>query len=63
MIVQTMTMGEALEVIQKEAESMGLGILETLQWMATNREELGSVEKCAYRIAMDGFQRLFQPKE
>jgi len=58
---ETMTQAEALSIIQGEADSMGLPMLETLQFMQDNLEEFGSVERCAYRTAMHGFQRLLAP--
>ena len=63
MSYDTMSQAEALEIIQQEANSMGLGILETLQLMDHNLFEFGSVERCAFRVAMRGFQRLFAVKE
>jgi hypothetical protein len=42
---------------------MGLGILETLQFMDRHLFEFGSVERCAFRVAMDGFRQLFAVKE
>ena len=63
MSYDTMSQAEALEIIQQEAKSMGLGILETLQFMDRNLFEFGSVERCAFRVAMRGFQRLFAVKE
>jgi hypothetical protein len=42
---------------------MGLGILETLQLMDRNLFEFGSVERCAFRVAMRGFRQLFAVKE
>ena len=63
MSYDTMSQAEALEIIQAEAKSMGLGILETLQLMDRNLFEFGSVERCAFRVAMRGFQRLFAVKE
>ena len=63
MSYDTMSQAEALEIIQAEAKSMGLGILETLQFMDRNLFEFGSVERCAFRVAMRGFQRLFAVKE
>ena len=63
MSCETMTQTMALDIIQKEADSMGLGILETLQLMDRNLFEFGSVERCAFRVAMRGFQRLFAVKE
>jgi hypothetical protein len=56
-----MSQKEALDIVQKEAESMGLGILETLQLFKRHPEEFGSVETCAFRIALRGFQRLLAP--
>jgi hypothetical protein len=56
-----MTQAMALDIIQKEATDMGMPILETLTWMTDNYEELDSIERCAYRTAMRGFQRLFAP--
>ena len=58
---ETMTQAEALDIIQREASDMGMPILETLMFMGENLEEYGSVERCAYRTAMRGFQRLFAP--
>ena len=63
MSYDTMSQAEALEIIQAEAESMGLGILETLQFMDRNLFEFGSVERCAFRVAMRGFRQLFAVKE
>ncbi len=57
----TMSQKEALDIVQKEAESMGLGILETLQLFKRYPEEFGSVETCAFCIALRGFQRLLAP--
>jgi hypothetical protein len=56
-----MTQAMALDIIQKEADAMGLPMLETLTWMTDNYEELDSIEKVAYRTAMRGFKRLFAP--
>ena len=61
MSCETMSQGEALEIIQKEATAMGLPMLETLTWMTDNYEELDSIEKVAYRTAMRGFRRLLAP--
>jgi hypothetical protein len=61
MSCETMTQAMALDIIQKEATQMGLPMLETLTWMTENYEELGSVERAAYRTAMRGFQRLLAP--
>lgn len=58
---ETMTQAEALDIIQREASDMGMPMLETLMFMGENLEEYGSVERCAYRTAMRGFQRLFAP--
>jgi hypothetical protein len=58
---ETMTQAEALDIVQREASDMGMPILETLMFMGENLEEYGSVERCAYRTAMRGFQRLFAP--
>jgi hypothetical protein len=63
MIIDTMSQAEALEIVQAEAQSMGLGILETLQFFRANPHEFGSVEKCAFNTALRGFQRLLQPVE
>jgi hypothetical protein len=63
MSYDTMSQAEALEIIQAEAKSMGLGILETLQFMDRNLFEFGSVERCAFRVAMRGFRQLFAVKE
>ena len=61
MIIETMTQTEALEIVQKEAESMGIGILETFQLFRRHPEEFGSVERCAFNTALRGFQRLLAP--
>ena len=58
---ETMTQAEALDIIQREASDMGMPMLETLMFMGENLEEYGSVERCAYRTAMRGFQALFAP--
>ena len=58
---ETMTQAEALEIVQREASDMGMPMLETLMFMGENLEEYGSVERCAYRTAMRGFQRLLAP--
>ena len=55
---ETMSQAEALEIVQTEAKSMGLGILETLQFYKQNPQEFGSVERCAFNTAIRGFQRL-----
>ncbi len=60
-MINTMTQAEALEIIQKEADDMGMPILETLMFMGENLEEYGSVERCAYRTAMRGFQAFLAP--
>lgn len=57
----TMSQKEALDIVQKEAESMGLGILETLQLFKQAPHEFGSVERCAFNTALRGFQRLLAP--
>lgn len=59
----TMSQAQALEIIQAEAKAMGLGILETLQFMDRHLFEFGSVERCAFRVAMGGFRQLFAVKE
>jgi hypothetical protein len=59
----TMTQAEVLHIVQTEAESMGLGILETLQFYKANPHEFGSVERCAFNTALRGFQRLLAPAE
>jgi len=61
MTYDTMSQAEALQIVQKEAESMGLGILETLQLFKRYPEEFGSVERCAFNTALRGFQRLLAP--
>jgi hypothetical protein len=58
---ETMTPREALDIIEREASDMGMPILETLMFMGENLEEYDSVQRCAYRTAMRGFQRLFAP--
>ena len=63
MIVETMSRAEALEIIQAEASSMGLGILETIQFFRANPHEFGSVEKCAFNITLRDLHRLLQPAE
>jgi hypothetical protein len=60
---ETMTQAEALEIVQNEASSMGLGILETLQLFKQAPHEFGSVERCAFNTALRGFQRLLAPAE
>ena len=60
---ETMSQAEALEIVQNEASSMGLGILETLQLFKVAPHEFGSVERCAFNTALRGFQRLLQPAE
>ena len=60
---ETMSQAEALAIIQIEADSMGLPMLETLQFMGDNLEEFGSVERCAFNTAMRGFRRLLAPVE
>ena len=61
MSCETMTQAMALDIVQREASDMGMPMLETLMFMGENLEEYGSVERCAYRTAMRGFQRLFAP--
>ena len=63
MYYDTMTQSEALEIVQAEAKSMGLGILETLQLFKVAPHEFGSVERCAFNVALRGFQRLLAPAE
>ena len=63
MIIDTMTQADALDVVQAEASSMGLDILETLQFYKANPHEFGSVEKCAFNVVLRGFQRLLAPVE
>ena len=58
---ETMTQSEALAIIKDEADNMGMPMLETLEFMGINLQEYGSVERCAYRTAMRGFQALFAP--
>jgi len=58
---ETMTRAEALQVIQAEADSMGLGILETIQFFRANPHEFGSVERCAFNITLRDLHRLLQP--
>lgn len=58
---ETMTQAEALDIIQTEASDLGMPMLETLEFMGDNLHEYGSVQRCAYRTAMRGFQRLFAP--
>jgi hypothetical protein len=58
---ETMTQAEALDIVQRESSDMGMPMLETLMFMGENLEEYGSVERCAYRTAMRGFQRLLAP--
>ena len=58
---ETMTQAEALDIVQQEAEDMGLGLLETMTWMSDNYDELDSVQKNAFRTAFRGFQRLLAP--
>jgi hypothetical protein len=61
MSCETMTQAMALDIVQREASDMGMPMLETLMFMGENLEEYGSVERCAYRTAMRGFQRLLAP--
>ena len=61
MSYDTMTQAEALEIVQKEAKSMNLGVLETLQLFKVAPHEFGSVEKCAFNVALRGFKRLLAP--
>ena len=63
MYYDTMTQTEALEIVQAEAKSMGLGVLETLHFFMHYPHEFGSVEKCAFNVALRGFQRLLAPVE
>jgi len=58
---ETMTQAEALDIVQTEADSIGMPMLETLMFMGENLEEYDSVQRCACRTAMRGFQRLFAP--
>ena len=58
---ETMTQAEALDIVQQEATSMGMGFLETMMYMRDNYEELDSVQKNAFRTAYRGFQRLLAP--
>ena len=58
---ETMTQSEALNVVSEFSTSTGMGLLETMEWMQENYHELDSVEKCSFRTAFRGFQRLFQP--
>ena len=60
---ETMSQGEALEIIDEEADALGMPVLETLMWMKDNYHELDSVQKNAFRTAFRGFQRLFAVKE
>lgn len=60
-MINTMTQAEALDIIQREASDMGMPMLETLMFMGENLEEYDSVQRCAYRTAMRGFQALFAP--
>jgi hypothetical protein len=55
---ETMSQAEALDIVQQEAVSMGMGLLETMTWMSDNYDELDSVQKNAFRTAFRGFQRL-----
>ena len=59
----SMSQGDALEIIQKEADALGWPILETMIFMQANLDEYGSVERCAFRVAFRNFQKLFAPKE
>ena len=59
----SMSQGEALEIIQQEANALGWPILETMIFMQANLHEYGSVERCAFRVAFRNFQKLFAPKE
>lgn len=63
MSYDTMTQAEALEIVQKEAKLMGLDVLETLRFFMHRPHEFGSVEKCAFNVALRGFQRLLAPAE
>jgi hypothetical protein len=56
-----MSQAEALDIVQQEAVSMGMGLLETMTWMSDNYDELDSVQKNAFRTAFRGFQRLLAP--
>ena len=58
---ETMTQAEALDIVQQEVTSMGMGFLETMMYMRDNYEELDSVQKNAFRTAYRGFQRLLAP--
>jgi hypothetical protein len=57
-----MSQSEALAIIQENSTSMGLGLLETMDWMQNNLQEVDSVEKCAFRTVFDGFQQFFAEK-
>ena len=63
MSYDTMTQTEALEIVQAEAKSMGLGVLETLHFFMHYPHEFGSVETCAFRIALRGFRKLLAPAD
>jgi len=58
---ETMSQAEALDIVQQEAASMGMGLLETMTWMSDNYDELDSVQRNAFRTAFRGFQRLLAP--
>ena len=58
---ETMSQAEALDIVQQEAVSMGMGLLETMTWMSDNYDELDSVQRNAFRTAFRGFQRLLEP--
>ena len=62
MMVESMSQADALAIIQENSTSMGLSLLETMDWMQNNLQELDSVEKCAFRTVLRGYQQFFAEK-
>jgi hypothetical protein len=58
-----MNIDEALDIVQAIARSNGEGLLETMQYMDKNLFQFDSQQRQAFRVAFDGFAKLFATKE
>ena len=54
---------EALDIICAIARDNGEGLLETMQYMDRNLFQFDSQQRQAFRVAFDGFAKLFATKE
>jgi hypothetical protein len=52
----------ALDIISRIKEDMGEGLLETMIYMDNNLEQFSHEEQQAFRVAYNGFRKLFEPR-